>query len=334
VLARRQIRIGDGTYLNRNTEIVAARSVTIGRDCQIGRDVLIMDTDQHAMPGREMVIDPVVIEDRVWIGARAIILKGVRIGHERSSVRCDRDSGPATALGRRGPASTGTSQSQHDGALARARIGHAVGQAGRQHIHRWTPSVQSSHAEHSGPPDDAVIVALAERDLGALATLYDRYGRLAYALAYRILGEGEAAEDVVHDAYISPGEAPPATDGSAATSAAGSCRSSTTVPWTSSGARRPSARRRSRQRPSGRPTTTRRGRHAECRAPDRSCRSEGLPQAQRRTIELAYFGGYTHVELAELMGVPLGTVKGRMRIGLQKLRRALELQGTYRERPR
>ena len=49
-----------------------------------------------------------------------------------------------------------------------------------------------------------------------------------------------------------------------------------------------------------------------------------LPEAQRRTIELAYFGGYTHVELAELMGVPLCTVKGRMRIGLQKMRRALE----------
>jgi RNA polymerase sigma-70 factor (ECF subfamily) len=53
---------------------------------------------------------------------------------------------------------------------------------------------------------------------------------------------------------------------------------------------------------------------------------EALPPAQRRTIELAYFGGYTHVELAKLMGVPLGTVKGRMRIGLQKLRRALEIQ--------
>ena len=41
----------------------------------------------------------------------------------------------------------------------------------------------------SDQPDDVLIVALAERDLGALATLYDRYGRLAYALAYRILGE-------------------------------------------------------------------------------------------------------------------------------------------------
>jgi RNA polymerase sigma-70 factor (ECF subfamily) len=51
---------------------------------------------------------------------------------------------------------------------------------------------------------------------------------------------------------------------------------------------------------------------------------EALPQAQRRTIELAYFGGYTHVELSALMGVPLGTVKGRMRIGLQKMRRVLE----------
>lgn len=76
------ISIGDGTYLNRNTEIVAAGSVTIGRDCKIGRDVLIMDTDQHALPGAELVVAPVVIEDRAWIGARAIVLKGVRIGHD------------------------------------------------------------------------------------------------------------------------------------------------------------------------------------------------------------------------------------------------------------
>ena len=77
-----RITIGDGTYLNRNTEIVAAAAVTIGRDCKVGRDVLIMDTDQHAFPNSELEVRPVVVEDRVWIGARAIILKGVRIGHD------------------------------------------------------------------------------------------------------------------------------------------------------------------------------------------------------------------------------------------------------------
>ncbi len=53
------------------------------------------------------------------------------------------------------------------------------------------------------PENDALMAALAARELTALAGLYDRYGRLAYALAYRILGESAAAEDVVHDAYLS-----------------------------------------------------------------------------------------------------------------------------------
>ena len=49
-----------------------------------------------------------------------------------------------------------------------------------------------------------------------------------------------------------------------------------------------------------------------------------MPAEQKKSIELAYFSGYTQTEIAELMGVPLGTVKGRMRIGLQKLRTMLE----------
>jgi RNA polymerase sigma-70 factor (ECF subfamily) len=49
-----------------------------------------------------------------------------------------------------------------------------------------------------------------------------------------------------------------------------------------------------------------------------------LPSEQRKSIELAFFSGYTHVEIAELMNVPLGTVKGRMRSGLQKLKALLE----------
>src|SRR5437016_3610063 len=67
------IRIGTGTYLNRNCEIVAGREVAIGRDCKIARDVLIMDTDQHALPGGSdnAMVAPVRIGDEAWIGARA-----------------------------------------------------------------------------------------------------------------------------------------------------------------------------------------------------------------------------------------------------------------------
>ena len=77
---RGKLTLGTGTYLNRNTEVIAWTEVAIGRDCMIGWDVLIMDTDQHPIPGRGLDNRPVRIGDRVWIGARATILKGVTIG--------------------------------------------------------------------------------------------------------------------------------------------------------------------------------------------------------------------------------------------------------------
>ena len=183
----------------------------------------------------------------------------------------------------------------------------------------------ASRRDANQPTDDALIGALAGRDLTALAVLYDRYGRVAYALAYRILGEPEAAEDVVHDGFLS------------AWRGAGSYRSErgNVRGWLLSivlhravdvlrrkTTFRPAPLEVAEQRPADEDTAeeaTRNVEHATVRAA-----LEALPQAQRRTIELAYFGGYTHVELAEIMGVPLGTVKGRMRIGLQKLRRALD----------
>jgi RNA polymerase sigma-70 factor, ECF subfamily len=174
-------------------------------------------------------------------------------------------------------------------------------------------------------PDDRLIAALAERDLSALAELYDRYGRIAYTLAYRILGEAEAAEDVVHDGFLS------AWRGAASyRSERGNVRG-----WLLSIVHHRAVdvlRRKTTFRPAPLEVAEQRAadddtaeaaaqniEHATVRAA-----LQGLPPAQRRTIELAYFGGYTHVELAAIMGVPLGTVKGRMRIGLQKLRRALE----------
>jgi len=75
------IKIGKGTYLNRGVEIVASMSVYIGAYCKIARDVIIMDTDQHPVDGDNMQMKPVRIEDRVWLGSRAIVLKGVSIGH-------------------------------------------------------------------------------------------------------------------------------------------------------------------------------------------------------------------------------------------------------------
>ena len=175
-------------------------------------------------------------------------------------------------------------------------------------------------------PDDAtLIVAIAGRELSALGTLYDRYSRIAYALAYRILGEPEAAEDVVHDGFISVwrGAASYRSERGNVRGwllsivhhrAVDVLRRKTTF--------RPAPLEIAEQRPSDDDTAEEAARNVD-HATVREALG-ALPQAQRRTIELAYFGGYTHVELAEIMGVPLGTVKGRMRIGLQKLRRALE----------
>ncbi len=75
------IKIGNGTYLNRNTVIVAKERVEIGKDCKIAWDVVIIDSDLHPLPGETKVdTKPVIIMDNVWIGCRVIVLKGVTIG--------------------------------------------------------------------------------------------------------------------------------------------------------------------------------------------------------------------------------------------------------------
>lgn len=80
VLKGGRIVIGNGTYLNRNTEVIAQQEVRIGRDCMIAWDVVIMDTDQHGVDGGPASAQPVLIGDHVWIGCRVLILKGVHIG--------------------------------------------------------------------------------------------------------------------------------------------------------------------------------------------------------------------------------------------------------------
>lgn len=73
------VGIGNGTYLNRRTEITCKGSISIGEDCAISWDVLITDTDYHQL-GDSPAVAPVKIGNHVWIGAKSIILKGVTIG--------------------------------------------------------------------------------------------------------------------------------------------------------------------------------------------------------------------------------------------------------------
>lgn len=73
------LTIGDGTFVNHRTELVAHSRVTIGRHCLLAWDVLVLDSDSHSVDGAPHTA-PVAIGDRVWIGARATVLKGVTVG--------------------------------------------------------------------------------------------------------------------------------------------------------------------------------------------------------------------------------------------------------------
>jgi serine acetyltransferase len=76
-----ELLIGERSYIGDRTEIHAAQAVTIGKNVRIAWDCVIMDRDFHGIHGPEKIV-PVIIEDGVWIGCGAIILKGVTIGHD------------------------------------------------------------------------------------------------------------------------------------------------------------------------------------------------------------------------------------------------------------
>jgi acetyltransferase-like isoleucine patch superfamily enzyme len=77
-----ELTIGDGSVLDAGAEVIAWVSVTIGKDCYLGWDALVLDTDLHHICGNPLVNKPVAIGDRVYIGCRAIILKGVTVGDD------------------------------------------------------------------------------------------------------------------------------------------------------------------------------------------------------------------------------------------------------------
>jgi RNA polymerase sigma-70 factor (ECF subfamily) len=175
---------------------------------------------------------------------------------------------------------------------------------------------------------DEDLMALARGgEVRAFEVIFDRHAAAAFSLAYRMCGRRAMAEDVVQEAFVSLWRS-----GASYDRARGSVRS-----WVLSAVhnRAIDAFRRE-SRAEGRnvgdeglaeriPDELRTDVEAERRDDARRVRAalEGLPADQRQVIELAYFGGFTHTQIAEMLELPSGTVKGRMRLGLGKLRVAL-----------
>jgi RNA polymerase sigma-70 factor (ECF subfamily) len=186
-------------------------------------------------------------------------------------------------------------------------------------------NVPSASDERS---DEDLLAAIGGGDLDALGLLYDRYHRLAAAVAYRVLGDHGATEDIVHDAFLAAWRRVDSFD-----SSRGSARG-----WLLAIVRNAAVdRRRGRfaralqyaplDEVAYRLTTDGEETFGLVAATVEAARVRDaltqLPTEQREAIELAYFGGLTHQEIADRTGAALGTVKGRMRLGLHKLRAAL-----------
>jgi RNA polymerase sigma-70 factor (ECF subfamily) len=170
--------------------------------------------------------------------------------------------------------------------------------------------------------DDRLATAFAARERWAFDEAYKRYGALLYSTAYNVLGNSDDAQDCMHDALSRVWRSP-----NAYSRARGAVRSFLVVCVRNEAI--------SRLRSQGRRTRLADRLAAEPREHDElevvdvverdrlRAAMNGLPPEQRAPIELAYYGGKTHVEVAAELGEPLGTVKSRIALGLRKLATAL-----------
>jgi RNA polymerase sigma-70 factor, ECF subfamily len=187
------------------------------------------------------------------------------------------------------------------------------------------PSSQSPSASSlRRVADEDLMEHLRRGEALAFEIVYERHADACFSLAYRMCGRRAIAEDVVQEAFLSlwrSGARYDRTRGSVRTWVLGIVHNRAV-----DALRRGSVHERRR--------ASDEGIEERFEAPERtevevSRRDEArelrdalqeLPEDQSRVIELAYFGGFTHTEIASMLETPIGTIKGRMRLGLQKLR--------------
>ena len=184
-------------------------------------------------------------------------------------------------------------------------------------------AVRKHHAHLS---DEALVALVARADEDALAELYDRVSRIAYGLALRVLRDERHAEDAVQEAFLQVWR-------SAATFRAERAKAST---WILTLVHRRAVdlvRREERRQADPLTDDSALGQATEDTEEAAWLRFERervqtalkqLPDVQREALELAYYGGFSQSELAERLGVPLGTIKSRMFAGLARLRELLD----------
>jgi RNA polymerase sigma-70 factor (ECF subfamily) len=185
------------------------------------------------------------------------------------------------------------------------------------------PFRQPRHDLH-GLADEDLMERIQAGDAHAFEVIFDRHGDVAFSLAYRMCGRRAVAEDVVQDAFLSlwrSGARYDRSRGSVRSWVLGVVHNRAVDTF-----RRESVRtgkdvsdEEAVRRLASGESTEREVERREDAAEVRVALGE-LPPEQRQVIELAYFGGFSHTEISSMLDLPAGTVKGRMRLGLTKLR--------------
>jgi RNA polymerase sigma factor (sigma-70 family) len=179
--------------------------------------------------------------------------------------------------------------------------------------------------DHAHLSDEALVALVARGHESALAELYDRLGRVAYGLAYRVLRDEALAEDAVQEGFLALWR----TAGAFLPERAkASTWVLTLVHRRAVDLVRREERRRADPLDAGAETastdTTEDSALLHLERERVQTALAKLPDAQREAIELAYYGGFTQSELAERLGQPIGTIKSRMFAGLARLRELLD----------